>query len=143
MFQQILSFNDLFDFEQFLFSFFYYFFICLLISLICALFGVSLGFRKLYVNLLLKIFEFGKQRIENELHNKQIKQVNSSTSIYNLDEIDDDSFLEEFIDSEEKVFHLDHVCHLITKGIKTIVDDEVTKRFDTEASFLESSHQNK
>ncbi|KAF7490283.1 Glycerol-3-phosphate acyltransferase 4 [Sarcoptes scabiei] len=132
MFQQILSFNDLFDFEQFLFSFFYYFFICLLISLICALFGVSLGFRKLYVNLLLKIFEFGKQRIENELHNKQIKQVNSSTSIYNLDEIDDDSFLEEFIDSEEKVFHLDHVCHLITKGIKTIVDDEVTKRFDTE-----------
>lgn len=34
-----------------------YFFICLFISLIFASLGISVGFRKLYVKLLLKIFD--------------------------------------------------------------------------------------
>lgn len=146
-----------FDFEQmrtFLIQTISYFFYGLLISLIFASFGISVGIRKLYVYLLLKAFEFGKERIETELRNKkQIKKQNrtaNSTNCHldhsheNDDEIDfdeddeqndqettTDTSLDDLINYEKKSFHLSDIYLLIKNGIQAIVDDEVTKCFDT------------
>lgn len=45
------------NYENVLIDYVVYFFIGLLISLVLASFGVSVGFRKLYVKVLLKIFD--------------------------------------------------------------------------------------
>ncbi|KAH9527296.1 transferase [Dermatophagoides farinae] len=128
-----------FDQTTFMFNFLYYFFIGLLISLILASLGISVGFRKLYVKLLLKIFDFGKQRIESELI-KNKKLTNQSINEDDNDDVDDDdddqqeqdTLIDNLMDYEKKDFHLDDICLLIKNGIQAIVDDEVTKRFDTE-----------
>lgn len=125
-------------------SFVLYFFIGLLISLVFASLGISVGIRTLYINLLLYIFDFGKQRIElSELKNKQTTQHDADSE----DELDNgaelsfeyhckiteyDNSLDSLRDYEKKDFHLSDICDFIKVGVQAIVDDEVTKRFDAE-----------
>lgn len=40
--------------------------------------------------------------------------------------------IDDLFNSEKKTFNLVDICLLIKNGIQSIVDDEVTKRFDTE-----------
>lgn len=79
-------------------------------------------------------FQFGKQRIDSELR-KNRKLTNHSDD--DEDDVDDVEPEQQLIDNlvinyEKKDFHLDDICLLIKNSIKAIVDDEVTKRFDTE-----------
>lgn len=43
--------------------------------------------------------------------------------------------IDDLFNSEKKSFNLVDICLLIKNGIQSIVDDEVTKRFDTEGLF--------
>lgn len=86
------------------------------------------------------LLQFGKQRIESEL----IKNKKLTNQSINEDDNDDDdqqdqqeqdTLIDNLMDYEKKDFHLDDICLLIKNGIQAIVDDEVTKRFDTEGKI--------
>lgn len=90
--------------------------------------------------------KFGKQRIElSELKHKQTTQHDADSE----DELDNgaelsfeyhckiteyDNSLDSLRDYEKKDFHLSDICDFIKVGVQAIVDDEVTKRFDTEGN---------
>lgn len=47
-----------------------------------------------------------------------------------------DNSLDSLCDYEKKNFHLSDICDFIKVGVQAIVDDEVTKRFDTEGKLF-------
>lgn len=98
--------------------------------------------------------KFGKQRIDNELNNKRNKDQlyddsdyeDVTTNTQNREDLkspkiflersnsiaDYDNSFDSLRDYEKREFHLEDVCDFIKMGVMAIVDDEVTKRFDTE-----------
>ncbi|KAI2810704.1 transferase [Blomia tropicalis] len=127
----------------------YYCLYGLLISLVFASLGISVGIRKVYVQLLLKIFEFGKQRIDSELLNKNNdkdecdanddeednRNESVNQSVYGDCSIIQNDICDTLLDTllvEKKPFHFIDICDDIKKGVQAIIDDEVTKRFDTQ-----------
>ncbi|XP_054167011.1 glycerol-3-phosphate acyltransferase 4-like [Oppia nitens] len=131
------------------------FFLVLLLSLVFASLGLSIGFRKLYIYILLTIFEFGRKKIETaEKRKSEDLDDNYETSKYNVvnsigakivdsnggnnNDSEEDSKhqslheMEIKMNGEKKEFHLSDGINFIKLGIQSIVDDEVTKRFAAE-----------
>ncbi|XP_071480096.1 glycerol-3-phosphate acyltransferase 4-like [Diadema antillarum] len=136
------------------------FLILLAAIIVPACFGVSLGIRRLYIHCLLKLFEFGKQRVmvaletsndapkvevesedEEEVVQTRLMSKNGSTLIHK----DSPKHLADGIKAEAKglrynrsfdtfrrEFELADVCYFCRKGVEAIVEDEVTKRFSAE-----------
>lgn len=123
--------------------------------MILAPFGLSLGVRKKYVQLLLKIFEFGRVRLE-QTRNRKNQMSGDGHDHDDDEEMDDKLLLVPDPDSEKKArengrrilrmgsicepteshdlvsYQLDSCLDYIKSGIQAIVDDEVTKRFCAE-----------
>lgn len=103
-------------------------------------FGITLGMRKRYIQMLVTIFEFGQARLEE----KRLKNCHYGDSSDESDElIDDELKLEpDFEDTENQVlektdvgdicFTLDSCLQYVKAGVKAIVDDKVTKCFTAE-----------
>jgi len=90
-----------------------------------AAFGISTGFKEVYVKWLLALFEWGQQRIETRnLRNVATYDIidrkpSSPNKRYSLME-----------NEMEGKFRLEDSCEFIKSGIEAIIEDEVTKRFD-------------
>lgn len=124
------------------------FFIIVGIVIIPACLGISFGVRKYYLRFLLKMFEFGRQKVEIACKDQGLQsnfttsQPESSTRVSQAALIQKDSpkhladvfktgegTAEEESHSE---FELHHVCYLCKKGVEAIIDDDVTKCFAAE-----------
>ncbi|CAL1261514.1 unnamed protein product [Larinioides sclopetarius] len=111
--------------------------------LILASFNWTLGIRRKYVEILLKIFEFGRVKIEKAERHLRLKEAEDAV-IDNLHSVIDkkvyvgplSSQLEvpsiprnRSYDTLKKEFHLWDTTDFIKSGIEAIIEDEVTKRF--------------
>jgi len=121
--------------------------------MILAPFGLSLGVRKKYIQLLLNIFEFGRKRLEQ---NRNRKNLLSEDAADGDDGFADDKLLlvpdpdaekthqhengrrilrmntvEDMTDAPV-TYHLDSCLDYVKSALQAIVDDEVTKRFEAE-----------
>ncbi|XP_050725863.1 glycerol-3-phosphate acyltransferase 4-like isoform X2 [Eriocheir sinensis] len=118
-------------------------FIMVLVSvLVLASLGKSLGLRQRYVQFLLKVFEFGRQRLsknygkgsgdeqeeEEEEEDYVSREVICRDKLVLRPTVDKDN--SEGLDTHE--FELGDCLDYIRTGMEAIVDDEVTKRFSAE-----------
>lgn len=95
-----------------------------------------LGLRRRYINLLLKLFEFGQKRVERKRPPRQSDgETDETDSVAEetenpLPSLDHPKALG--IQEDIKGFHLDHVLGYITAGMAAICEDNVTKYFEPE-----------
>ncbi|KAJ8025913.1 Glycerol-3-phosphate acyltransferase 4 [Holothuria leucospilota] len=124
------------------------FFIIVGIVIIPACLGISFGVRKYYLRFLLKMFEFGRQKVEIACKDQGLQsnfttsQPESSTRVSQAALIQKDSpkHLADVFKTGEGTteeesfseFELHHVCYLCKKGVEAIIDDDVTKCFAAE-----------
>ncbi|GBL92553.1 Glycerol-3-phosphate acyltransferase 3 [Araneus ventricosus] len=114
--------------------------------LILASFNWTLGIRRKYVEILLKVFEFGRVKIEKAEKRLRLKEAEDAV-IDQLHSVIDKkvhvgplpSQLEvpsiprnRSYDTLKKEFHLWDAADFIKSGIEAIIEDEVTKRFAAE-----------
>ncbi|XP_077991920.1 glycerol-3-phosphate acyltransferase 4-like [Glandiceps talaboti] len=110
--------------------------------IIPAVFGVDVGVRRLYVRILLKIFEWGKGRIAKSVNQQNNKGAIDNGTVVTAQEVIErngpKTLMEAMAgksDSFEKLkhnFHLSDIYYYCKSGVESIIDDEVTKRFDAE-----------
>lgn len=113
-------------------------FIILLVTVVVlASLGKSLGLRQKYVQFLLKVFEFGRQRLAKEYgrHSEDTDDDGQeSTEVISRDKLVLRPLLDK--DNNERLgtheFELGDCLDYIRTGMEAIVDDEVTKRFSAE-----------
>ncbi|GAB6023164.1 hypothetical protein CHUAL_007987 [Chamberlinius hualienensis] len=123
--------------------------ITLLTTLILATFGKSLGIRRVYVSLLLKLFAYGRVKIEKAHRRKysldkdaaealSVFAVNSVITREGVKLIPEPVVHKDHYDEEEgknvneNPFQIDIMLELTKAGVESIIDDEVTKRFAAE-----------
>uniref|UniRef100_A0A6Q2Z0N7 Phospholipid/glycerol acyltransferase domain-containing protein n=1 Tax=Esox lucius TaxID=8010 RepID=A0A6Q2Z0N7_ESOLU len=121
-------------------SFTVWFTLLLVFIIVPAIFGVSFGIRQLYMKTLLKIFEWATRRIERGAKDKnhplhkpysnaiiakeptsleeEIKEIRRSGSNRDLDSASE--------------FEMSDIFYFCRRGVESIMDDEVTKRFSAE-----------
>uniref|UniRef100_A0A3Q1F153 Glycerol-3-phosphate acyltransferase 4 n=1 Tax=Acanthochromis polyacanthus TaxID=80966 RepID=A0A3Q1F153_9TELE len=121
-------------------SFTVWFTLLLVFIIVPAIFGVSFGIRRLYMKTLLKIFEWATLRIERGAKEKnhllykpysnaiiareptsleeEIKEIRRSGSNKDLDAAPE--------------FEMSDIFYFARRGVESIMDDEVTKRFSAE-----------
>ncbi|XP_071538152.1 glycerol-3-phosphate acyltransferase 4 isoform X6 [Panulirus ornatus] len=115
------------------------FLIVLVTVLVLASVGKSLGLRQRYVQFLLKVFEFGRQRLAKE-YGKFNEDAEDETDDQNSTEVicRDKLVLRPQLDRDNnerldtRDFELGDCLDYIRTGMEAIVDDEVTKRFSAE-----------
>ncbi|XP_074640334.1 glycerol-3-phosphate acyltransferase 3-like [Tubulanus polymorphus] len=136
------------------------FLITLFSTVILASCGKSLGIRKLYVNTLLKVFEWGHQRVKdheqlkrdfeddgedenkdkddpqlatgdsNDVNNVQPQVIKKELPISASKPIEIPN--ERSLELMDKEFHLSDVMYFCKSGIEAIIEDDVTQRFNAE-----------
>lgn len=98
-----------------------------------AAFNVSLGLRDRYVNALLRIFQFGYERIERKNGlNEAASRIIDHNTIDEEVEMHRKSSITQSKSAEnlQSQFTLDSICDYTRCGIEAIIEDSVTKRFD-------------
>ncbi|XP_028654883.1 glycerol-3-phosphate acyltransferase 4 [Erpetoichthys calabaricus] len=120
-------------------SFTVWFTLLLVFIIVPAIFGVSFGIRKLYMKTLLKIFEWATLRIQRGVIEKNHHLYKPYTNGIIAKE---PTSLEEEIkeirrsgsnkDLGSPEFEMSDIFYFCRKGVETIMDDEVTKRFSGE-----------
>ncbi|XP_060764940.1 glycerol-3-phosphate acyltransferase 4 [Neoarius graeffei] len=116
-------------------SFTVWFTLLLVFIIVPAVFGVSFGIRRLYMNSLLKIFEWATLRMERgaKEKNQQLYKPYSNGIIAK-----EPASLEQEIQEVRRVggaeaeFDMSDILFFCRRGVESIVDDEVTKRFTAE-----------
>lgn len=121
----------------------------LLVTILLASFGKSLGIRKLYVALLLKIFEFSKTKLadqanpeedDSDLEDEQVKSraEEESANSGNGHVIKRDFYLtcqglaKPAFKADKRNFDLSDIFHFTKCGMEAIIEDDVTHRFKAE-----------
>lgn len=116
-----------------------WFTLLLVFIIVPAIFGVSLGIRIIYMKSLLKIFRWATLRIERgakENNHAVYKPCSNGIIAKELTSLEDEikeirrSGSSKSLDVPE--FELSDIFYFCRKGIETIMDDEVTKRFSAE-----------
>ncbi|MFT7813482.1 glycerol-3-phosphate acyltransferase 4 [Arapaima gigas] len=122
-------------------SFTVWFTLLLVFIIVPAIFGVSFGIRRLYMKTLLKVFEWATLRIERGAKEKnhliykpysngiiakeptsleeEIKEIRRSGSSRDLG-------------ATSQEFEMSDIFYFCRRGVESIMDDEVTKRFSAE-----------
>ncbi|KAI4897916.1 hypothetical protein NFI96_023120 [Prochilodus magdalenae] len=118
-------------------SFTVWFTLLLVFIIVPAVFGVSFGIRRLYMNTLLKIFEWATLRMERgaKEKNQQLYKPYSNGIIAK-----EPASLEQEIQEMRRSgsglggaeFDVSDIFYFCRRGVESIVDDEVTKRFTAE-----------
>ncbi|KAK8395235.1 hypothetical protein O3P69_006150 [Scylla paramamosain] len=94
-----------------------------------------LGLRRRYINILLKVFEFGQKRVEHKRPARRDGEVDETETPMEEGENQLLSFEHPRalgIEEDIKGFHLDHVLGYITAGMAAICEDNITKYFEPE-----------
>ncbi|XP_076854906.1 glycerol-3-phosphate acyltransferase 3-like [Brachyhypopomus gauderio] len=111
------------------------FVVLVLLIMLPAMFGLSLGITETYMKILIKTLEWATLRIQKSSEEKKTLKTSSSNGLIQRD----DSSLEEEIDelrrsrpAEGGAFSLSDVFYFSRRGIESIVEDEVTQRFSSE-----------
>ncbi|XP_071947587.1 glycerol-3-phosphate acyltransferase 4-like [Antedon mediterranea] len=123
----------------------------LILSLIIipACFGVSIGLRKLYMQFLLRLFEFGRQRLalEDKKRNHDDEEEEEEENSYELRRDRGGSgrhiaqgvkYQKSVVNSRngigktQREFELSDGLYFCKKAMEAIIDDDVTKRFSAE-----------
>ncbi|KAI7793492.1 glycerol-3-phosphate acyltransferase 4 [Triplophysa rosa] len=108
----------------------------LVFIIVPAILGVSFGIRRLYMKSLLKLFEWATLRMERgaKEKNQHLYKPNSNGIIAK-----EPASLEQEIQElrrsgggSEPEFDMSDIFYFCRKGVESIVDDEVTKRFSAE-----------
>uniref|UniRef100_A0A8C3F5Y4 Glycerol-3-phosphate acyltransferase 4 n=1 Tax=Chrysemys picta bellii TaxID=8478 RepID=A0A8C3F5Y4_CHRPI len=111
----------------------------LVFIIVPAIFGVSFGIRRIYMKTLLKIFRWATLRIErgakeknHPLYKPYVNGIIAKEPTSLEEEIKEirRSGSSKALDTPE--FELSDIFYFCRKGIETIMDDEVTKRFSAE-----------
>lgn len=116
----------------------------LLLLFFLSVTNTSLGIRKQYIRCLLKLFEYGRIKIERanrqrlkreesaeDLADLDSETTNSTTSVITRDDVIVGAE-QPIINIPLKEYHLGDITYFIKKGVEAIIDDVVTKRFATE-----------
>uniref|UniRef100_A0A665VYA4 Phospholipid/glycerol acyltransferase domain-containing protein n=1 Tax=Echeneis naucrates TaxID=173247 RepID=A0A665VYA4_ECHNA len=121
-------------------SFTVWFTLLLVFIIVPAIFGVSFGIRRLYMKTLLKIFEWATLRIERgakEKNHPLYKPYSNAiiarepTSLeQEIKEIRRSGSNRDFDSASE--FEMSDIFYFARRGVESIMDDEVTKRFSAE-----------
>lgn len=142
-----------------------YFFLCIFIILLTTLLvlaslGLELGFRKKYVETLLRLFEFGRIKIEKAeerlkkrfgyedeeeieqdettTRKNSVVKKNSGTSVISREapklvpEPSKSLPRNRSFNTLHQEFHLHDAIDFLKAGVEAIIEDEVTQRFDAE-----------
>ncbi|XP_073716870.1 glycerol-3-phosphate acyltransferase 3-like [Misgurnus anguillicaudatus] len=108
-----------------------------LLIMLPAMFGISLGITETYMKILLKSLEWATHRIQRESRAEEILKRSASNGLIQRD----NSSLEQEIEAlrqdrpkpaEHGRFTLSDVFYFTKKGIENIVEDDVTQRFTSE-----------
>ncbi|XP_064465737.1 glycerol-3-phosphate acyltransferase 3-like [Ornithodoros turicata] len=122
----------------------YSFWSVILLLFVLSVTNTSLGLRKQYIRLLLKLFEYGRIKIERANRLRLLREesvddlasLESSPGVASTSAITRDGVLvgadQPLIDLPTKEYHLGDITDFIKKGVEAIIDDVVTKRFATE-----------
>ncbi|XP_036973767.1 glycerol-3-phosphate acyltransferase 4-like isoform X2 [Acanthopagrus latus] len=122
-------------------------------TIVPAVLGVSIGIRRLYLRTLLKIFEWATLRMEMEAKekNQQLYKPYSSGIIVKEPPLSLQQGIQELRGSasclhSEPEFEIADIFYFCRRGVESIVDDEVTKRFSAQEletwNLLTRSHYN-
>uniref|UniRef100_A0A3B4E6K0 Phospholipid/glycerol acyltransferase domain-containing protein n=1 Tax=Pygocentrus nattereri TaxID=42514 RepID=A0A3B4E6K0_PYGNA len=104
-------------------SFTVWFTLLLVFIIVPAVFGVSFGIRRLYMNTLLKIFEWATLRMERGAKEK-------NQQLYKPYSNGENQRSGSGLGGAE--FDMSDIFYFCRRGVESIVDDEVTKRFTAE-----------
>ncbi|CAN8024090.1 unnamed protein product, partial [Ixodes persulcatus] len=123
----------------------------LLLLYLLSVTNTTLGIRKQYLKFLLKLFEYGRIKIERANRQRLMREesIDDLTTLNSEPPVDGTSgrtaFLtvitrddvlvgaeQPIIDIPFKEYHLGDITYFIKKGVEAIIDDVVTKRFATE-----------
>ncbi|XP_055917843.1 glycerol-3-phosphate acyltransferase 3 isoform X2 [Eupeodes corollae] len=143
-----------------MFSFFILFFLLIGVLVLLSAINKSIGARKLYVQLLLKIFEFGRANIESsqrhdEIHTESkeagdekcesaLEEKNGGVTCNGNSVISRDNVLQPVTDKESSSniqlepknvqvsFQLEKCLTYVKAGVEAIIEDQVTSRFEAE-----------
>lgn len=105
-----------------------------LVLLLSATLHRQLGLRKHYISMLLRLFDFGQERVEHKrlIHPRKEPDEPETPS----DELDRPLISLDHPRAlgirQDKGFHLDHVLEYITAGMAAIMEDSLTKSFEPE-----------
>ncbi|XP_062333646.1 glycerol-3-phosphate acyltransferase 4-like isoform X2 [Osmerus eperlanus] len=118
-----------------------WFTLLLVFIIVPAVLGVSFGIRRIYMNALLKVFEWATLKMEQGAKEKnQHLHKPYSNGIIAKEPLSLEQEIQEFRGSaalgSEPEFELADIMYFSRRGVESIVDDEVTKRFS--AQELES-----
>uniref|UniRef100_A0AAY4EVR2 Phospholipid/glycerol acyltransferase domain-containing protein n=1 Tax=Denticeps clupeoides TaxID=299321 RepID=A0AAY4EVR2_9TELE len=100
----------------------------LVFIIVPAIFGVSFGIRRLYMKTLLKIFEWATLRIERGM--TEIRRSGSNRDLDGAATLSSSPLASGSSSSSE--FEMSDIFYFCRRGLESIVDDEVTKRFSAE-----------
>ncbi|KAA0704361.1 Glycerol-3-phosphate acyltransferase 4 [Triplophysa tibetana] len=108
----------------------------LVFIIVPAILGVSFGIRRLYMESLLKLFEWATVRMERgaKEKNQHLYKPNSN-GIIAKEPASHEQEIQELRRSgggSEPEFDMSDIFYFCRKGVESIVDDEVTKRFSAE-----------
>uniref|UniRef100_A0A8C8HTF4 Phospholipid/glycerol acyltransferase domain-containing protein n=1 Tax=Oncorhynchus tshawytscha TaxID=74940 RepID=A0A8C8HTF4_ONCTS len=121
-------------------SFTVWFTLLLVFIIVPAIFGVSFGIRRLYMKTLLKIFEWATHRIERGAKdNNHLLYKPYSNAIIAKEPTSLEEEINEIrrrgsnrdLDSASE-FEMSDIFYFCRRGVESIMDDEVTKRFSAE-----------
>ncbi|XP_036454001.1 glycerol-3-phosphate acyltransferase 3-like [Colossoma macropomum] len=104
----------------------------LLLIMLPAMFGFSLGITETYMKILIKTLKWATLKIQKSSREEQTLKHSSSNGLIQRD----DSSLEKELGEQRRNrrgdFALSDVFYFSRKGIESIVEDEVTQRFSSE-----------
>ncbi|XP_067263788.1 glycerol-3-phosphate acyltransferase 3-like isoform X2 [Chanodichthys erythropterus] len=102
-----------------------------------AMFGISLGITETYMKLLIKSLEWATHRIQRASRAEEILKHSASNGLIQRDNSSLEQEIEELRRNRPKSaergdFTLSDVLYFTRKGIESIVEDDVTQRFTSE-----------
>uniref|UniRef100_A0A8C1BRE2 Glycerol-3-phosphate acyltransferase 4 n=1 Tax=Cyprinus carpio carpio TaxID=630221 RepID=A0A8C1BRE2_CYPCA len=115
-------------------SFTVWFTLLLVFIIVPAIFGVSFGIRRVYMKSLIKLFEWATLRMERGAKEKnQHLYKPYSNGIIAKEPVSLEQEIQEMRrGSAEPEFDMSDIFYFCRRGVESIVDDEVTKRFTAE-----------
>uniref|UniRef100_A0A8C2FCJ6 Glycerol-3-phosphate acyltransferase 4 n=1 Tax=Cyprinus carpio TaxID=7962 RepID=A0A8C2FCJ6_CYPCA len=105
-------------------SFTVWFTLLLVFIIVPAIFGVSFGIRRLYMESLVKLFEWATLRMERGAKEKNQHLYKPYSN--------GETLKRSLRGSAEPEFDMSDIFYFCRRGVESIVDDEVTKRFTAE-----------
>ncbi|XP_051536152.1 glycerol-3-phosphate acyltransferase 3-like [Myxocyprinus asiaticus] len=105
--------------------------------LLPAMFGISLGITETYMKILIKTLEWATHRIQRASRAEEILKHSASNGLIQRDNSSLEQEIEELRRNRPKSaergdFTLSDVLYFTRKGIESIVEDDVTQRFTSE-----------